>query len=845
MRHYKVLRHAIKRLLNATLALAMLITMIQPVQAMMITSVEPIGHSFEKGTLAEVASREELQGAVAFCVGESLALASGKISQIDEDDRMVVAWVDPSNDRAYAPLRYIADALQVIISWDGSTQKITMLNSDKKIELQVGQKEITIDGKVLAIDAAPLLQGSRVYLPLRVIANALDLGVHYHEGIVVLQDEAKLQVLQAEYSSTLQLLSLKLKPLGNIGSYENFLLLMEESFGRNIFTDMNYDFALLDDGFVLNSATKFDTSLGLEMRESAEMSVTTGAQPMAPSSLASSNDEVDFSSTNTQVEGVDEADIVKTDGQYIYIVKNQMLLIISALPADQMKIFSSIKIDENIRLEELFLEQDRVVLLAQKNYQSANMTVAYIYDIKDKANPVLQRTIEVEGHYLTARRIGSCYYLISNKNLYWHSIASTSSDPRPIYMDSIANDGEMIAIPYSEIKCFPDFQEANFLMVTGFDAASNQPADIHSYLGAGETIYVADDALFVAMSQYQYRRIYDYDETRNGKATSNHWQTMTRVFSFALNEGKIQFKAKGDVPGQLLNQFSMDQYQNHLRLATNMSPTYYSAQSEMVNQISVLDDNLSLVGSIGDIAPGERIYSVRFMGERAFMVTFKTVDPLFVIDLKDPTQPKILGELKIPGYSDYLHPIGQDYLLGFGKDAISFPIKDSRGIIYSESSYYLGFKLSLFDVRDLANPKELAMVIIGDRGTESGILHNHKALLYNANTGFLAFPISEYRVLNGPLIDERYDYPNYGSLVFDGLVIFDIDPEAGEMAIQEKGRITQQTSDIDLLNELYLNYQLSITRGLYIGDVIYTLSQGRLQANSMSDYHTISYVTLP
>jgi len=261
------------------------------------------------------------------------------------------------------------------------------------------------------------------------------------------------------------------------------------------------------------------------------------------------------------------------------------------------------------------------------------------------------------------------------------------------------------------------------------------------------------------------------------------------------------------------------------------------------NQLYVLDGNLEIVGSIEDIAPDEIIYSARFMGDRAFMVTFRTVDPLFVIDLKDPRNPKILGELKIPGYSDYLHPVGENFLLGFGKDAVAIPVKDAQGRGLYENAYYLGMKLSLFDVSDLANPKEAAMVIIGDRGTESSLLYNHKALLFNPQTGLLAFPVTEYQVMDGRFFTSN-GFPNHGTPVFDGLLIYQVSVEAGAEGLEELGRITQQRGAVHHLNGLQVDYMRMIERGIYIGQSIYTLSQSAVQANSMIDYSLIGSINL-
>src|SRR3989344_4840698 len=286
----------------------------------------------------------------------------------------------------------------------------------------------------------------------------------------------------------------------------------------------------------------------------------------------------DYSTTNIQVEGVDEADIIKNDGKYIYTVVGNKVVIVNAYPADNMEILSEINFSGNSEgVGEVFINDDKLIIFtisyspiiyAQERtaktaeiaiypprYQESKTNV-YIYDISDREKPELENKISVSGNYINSRMIENYVYLITNQYMY----------------------DEEIILPMIE--------------------------------------------------------------------------------------------KNGEVKGHILNQFSMDEFDENCRIATSGS-LCESGESISKNNVYILDENLNIIGKLEDLAPGEKIYSVRFIGERAYMVTFKKVDPLFVIDLSNPQSPSILGKLKIPVYSDYLHPYDENHIIGIGKEARS------------------------------------------------------------------------------------------------------------------------------------------------------------------------------
>jgi len=230
------------------------------------------------------------------------------------------------------------------------------------------------------------------------------------------------------------------------------------------------------------------------------------------------------------------------------------------------------------------------------------------------------------------------------------------------------------------------------------------------------------------------------------------------------------------------------------------------------------------IGSLEDLAPGERIYSARFMGEKAYLVTFRKIDPLFVIDMSNPESPKVLGKLKIPGYSDYLHPIDETHLIGVGKETV----ESKEG----DFAWYQGMKIAVFDVGDVSNPIEMHKIIIGDRGTDSYALQDHKAFLFDKEKGLLVLPITLAEISESEKEYSTDMWPAYGEPVFQGAFVYRLTLENG---FEEMGRITHISAEEELKRGYYYGDKYSVKRSLYIGDVLYTYSEKMLKANALSD----------
>ena len=268
------------------------------------------------------------------------------------------------------------------------------------------------------------------------------------------------------------------------------------------------------------------------------------------------------------------------------------------------------------------------------------------------------------------------------------------------------------------------------------------------------------------------------------------------------------------VDGRVLNQFSLGEYEKVLRIATNTGWSGATDTNSMNHVFCLSSQNgkLEVIGSLKNLAPGEEIYAARFIGPRGYLVTFVNIDPLFTLDLSDPTAPEVAGELKIPGYSGYIHPYGDKYLLCIGKDAV-----DDNGF-----AWYQGIQLTILDISDFSNPVLLHKEIIGDRGTNSEALFTHKAFTFWETTGLLAVPIALYEHQSPPV----YPY-TFGDFTFSGLYVYRVGTEDG---FEFMGRIST-------IPDPYAGgyYYSPWTRGIFIGNNVYAVTPDSVNAARIDD----------
>lgn len=535
--------------------------------------------------------------------------------------------------------------------------------------------------------------------------------------------------------------------------------------------------------------------------------------------LPLSESATSYSTTNIQVEGVDEADFLKNDGKYIYMIAGNRLLIIDAYPAEKARILSETKISGTPA--EIFLKGDRVVVFSTvqgevlvKPRQSAapvpvrrEMTHAFVYSVKDRSQPVLMSDINVSGHYYNSRMIGDFVYLITNEQIPW-----VLDEP---LLPLVGEEADVSSVP---AIYYYDAPQRSFVYytVTSLDLNNGKRVSTESFLlGYSTTLYVSLDNLYIAYRKEAPGRIPSGPVPLRGEVGSDTKLEGTIIHRFGLHEGRIGYDGTGDVPGHLLNQFSMDEYGNHLRVATTVEG-WSGGKGYLYNSVYVLNREMKRVGELEYIAPDERIYATRFMGDRLYMVTFKRIDPFFVIDLSDPGHPGILGELKIPGYSDYLHPYDSRYIIGIGKETE----ENAWGGVS-----IAGLKIALFDVSDLKNPRLIDRVEIGEAGTDSEALQDHRAFLFDREKNILVIPVREVKKV--PIPSSRYG--SYTQRIWQGAYVFSVSPDRG---FSLRGRVTHNA---DAAPYMYWGSPSAVKRSLYMDDALYTISSWKIVMSDLRE----------
>ncbi|MFC1774758.1 beta-propeller domain-containing protein [Nanoarchaeota archaeon] len=601
-------------------------------------------------------------------------------------------------------------------------------------------------------------------------------------------------------------------------------------------------------------------TLGVEMMDGAFEAESMGGAPL------------DYSETNVQVEGVDEADIIKTDGHYIYTVSGDTLFIIKAYPGEDAKIVSTIEFED--RPTSLFIKDDKLAVFGNfynlDYFEDHDLPIMYgmtyfdVYDISDRNKPVLEKEYKFEGNYFEARMIDEYVYFI----------VRSTPQVRPIPMPIIIEDDIVRNMEISTVRQFnipyeyPEFATVHAINLDESTVNSETVVVENSqnlymshkniYITYTEHVYEedllkeivielvtprlssADKELIEkikktdndVLSQYEkeqkifniiqtYVQYMDRDDREELEDESEkrlkekleeyeHLQ-FTIIHKISVDEEDIDVVATSKVPGRVNNQFSMDERKNVLRIATTVDgrwSRFKDDRTESMNSVYTLDKNLKVLGKLEGLGETETIFSTRFIGDRLYMVTFRQVDPFFVIDLSDPENIKELGKLKIPGFSRYLHPYDEDTVIGIGREADE------------DTGRTEGIKISLFDVSDVSNPKEVAKFVTKEKWAQTTAEWEHKAFLFSREKELLVIP-----AYNNDWDDERESYN--GAMVF---------------------KITKDEIDIrgiiDHSEAASRWYQPTVERSLYIEELLYTKSPNLLRINKIDDLKSVKDIKL-
>jgi uncharacterized secreted protein with C-terminal beta-propeller domain len=605
----------------------------------------------------------------------------------------------------------------------------------------------------------------------------------------------------------------------------------------------------------------------------AGVSYSIGGMAGAAGATGSSNTgATEYSTTNTQVASVDEADYIKNDSNTIYVLSSDGLHVIDAWPAAETHEVAHLSLPGEPR--RLFLLDNRLVVYTRmqatatsggagtSNPSDQGCTYGYncrfssegghtmilVLDVTNPATPVELVRYEMSGGYADSRRIGSFVYTVvhdtgasqisgldttlqatSYEDLQAKfaarvaennaKIDATSDDYFLPWISTTTPDGTVaLTSDCQHALAAQNAQGASFVSLDTFDLTTLAPPT-RTVIGSNAGyIYASATSLYMAVD-----RTYEQDYYNTSSSYYASYQaTDSFVHKFNLNGTDTSYVGSVTLPGHILNQFAMDEYSGVLRVASTKGWVPDSSVNSYVTTFGEQSGKLVQLGQVGGIAPQEDIRSVRFDGNRGFVVTFKKTDPLFVFDLTDAAAPKTLGELQIPGFSTYMQPLDVNHILSIGFTA------DDQG----SYAYFNGIQLQIFNVTDLANPTLAWKTVIGTRGSNSEALTNHLAFNYFAPKKMLAIPMT---------ICEGGGNGTYATnLTFAGLMAFDVSLDTG---IVEHGRMpfldTSTVSASDNCDKWWTDSKSLVKRSIFMDDFVYGLSDTQMRVSNLATMSSV------
>ncbi|MBS6194015.1 MAG: beta-propeller domain-containing protein [Clostridiales bacterium] len=498
----------------------------------------------------------------------------------------------------------------------------------------------------------------------------------------------------------------------------------------------------------------------------------------------------EYSTTNLQVEGVDEGDVVKTDGTYLYILgSDNRVSIVEADTLERVSGFSYTQSRGDVDFKEMYVDKNQLILVGNSyesrleetgedmySMENSSQTLMETYDLSDIKNPKRMGAIRQDGSYRTSRKVGEYIYLFSDYQLY-----PGEGDENKEKIPEI--NGEKIA--ENDIYLPLQIKECRYLVMSSVNTTvPNKVLEKKSLMDSGSQFYITKENIYVLQNEWQQDR------------------GCTNVIKFRFENGKIEGDAAATLRGEVTDTFAVNEHDGYLRAVL----TEWSGRGQ-TNRVYVLDENMTIRGMIDDIAPGETIYSARFMGNMGYFVTYRNTDPLFSVDFTNPDQPEILGELKVTGFSEYLHFYGEDRLLGLGWETDP------------NNGENLGLKLSMFDISDPKKVEEKKKLVLkGIDGCEG--LYDYKMILAEPEKNLIGFSAFE--------TDESGRHGRY--------LVFSYDPEEGFQKVLEH----------EMEQENYAYDTSTRVRGLYIGDWYYVVEEKKITVFDMKNgFEEVGSLELP
>ena len=521
----------------------------------------------------------------------------------------------------------------------------------------------------------------------------------------------------------------------------------------------------------------------------------------APNSVKTSS--ALHNTTYVQETGVDEADTVKTDGTYIYYLADNKINVFTTEGKDSKQI-SSISLDSKRKnsgkyCSDFYLYENKLVAVENVwNYssQSQSKTMIDVYDISDVKNARHTDSFTQSGYCCSTRMIDDKVYVVS-------TFGATKDYEFPVCGNTYktATPDE---IPANDIYCVENPSSSNFLVVSEIDTSkSEKNTKTKAILGSADEIYCNTEHLFVTAQQYTYP-----EKTATEDQVIRNFFYMPTVTSTQIVKvdllNDLDFTASAKVPGHIDNQYALDEKDGNLRVATTTNRDNDGNYIQS-NSLYILDSELNQLGKVTGFAENESIKAVRYIGDTAYVITYEETDPLFVIDTKDVKNPKILGEVKISGFSTMLVPVDENTLLGIG-----YHTEDED---YTDLEVQEGIKLALFDVSDKSNPKVLDEIVF--KGCDSPVQYNPKALVVNYERNDYAIPYTYYDY------DEKTDEDKSEA----GSINFKV--ENGKLKLVDKYVSDRFADDGDTYSDL--------ERCVYVGDYIYMLGSGYSYSDDAED----------